>query len=224
MRSDRRQDDKGMESIPRGAGNGGHNRSDVPRGTMLQNELASISALINRLEKAMASLPHVNDEQESECPFAEDLYAQKEELEQELIPKAEVLKRYMVGLENEVQRCRNNLARIQADYAKLNLQETSAHYSEAIEAQLQLLRSATQDRDAVSIVLAKAEAVLKVSRTRKYPGRKPQRQYPFPGAKPGDMPKSSQLPNTPSTRGEPDDEVDGLISLGPLKQTQGSES
>ena len=58
------------------------------------------------------------------------------------------------------------------------------------------------------VVLAEAQAVLDVARKKKFPGGNPERQFPFPGAKPGEMPDSDEF----------SDEMDGLLSLGPLGQ------
>jgi len=186
------------------------NATEVPRGLQLQNELQSISSHIKKLESALA-LPEVNEDGSSECHFAESLYAKKEELEEHVTHDLEKLKRYAKVLDNEIKRCRRNLAQIQADGGNLNLKETSEHYSYATDAQQQQLQSAIEDKDAVSVVLSKAQAVLNVSRTRKYPGKKPQ-ERPFP-TPPFGTPGSTCIR---TSTGEPGSELAGLISLGPL--------
>jgi hypothetical protein len=124
----------------------------------------------------------------------------------------EKLKYYQMALDKEIQRCRGNLERIQTDSGRLNLRETSLHYSEAARAQQGQLQSAIDDKDAVCVVLTKAQAVLKVSRTRKFPGRKPQEGYPFPVPSLG-APGSTGVQSSPGLLGN---ELGGLISLGPL--------
>jgi hypothetical protein len=186
------------------------NANEVPRGRQLQDELKSISSHIKELESALA-LPEVNEDGSSECPFAQSLYAKKEELEEQVTHDLEKLKRYAKVLDNEIQRCQRNLAKIQADGGKLNLLETSEHYSHAANAQQQHLKSAIEDKDAISVVLSKAQAVLNVSRTRKYPGKKPQEQ-PFP-MPPFGTPGSTCIR---TSTGEPGSELTGLISLRPL--------
>ncbi|MCK4783429.1 MAG: hypothetical protein KAV87_06735, partial [Desulfobacteraceae bacterium] len=104
----------------------------------------------------------------------------------------------------------------QGDSARLNRQEPRMSYSKAEEATKEQLFAAVGARDATVAVLARAQAALHISRKKKFPGRNPQRQFPFPGAKPGDMPKSSQSTSTQSHPEKLDDETAGLIALGPL--------
>lgn len=195
-----------------------HTESGVTRGAELRHVLAQVSEDINGLESAMNSLPHVDNQARSECPFAEELYAQKEELERQVTEDVGRLLGYMRAIDHDIARCRNNLARIRADSAKLNRDEVRDCFSAAEEAAQRKCREALQDKDAISIVLARAEAVLKVSRTRKFPGREPQRQFPFPGP---DTPVPA-LPGSRVTGGDISEELDGLLSIGPLEQT-GSE-
>ena len=183
---------------------------DVPRGRQLRDELKNISSRTKELESALA-LPEVNEDGSSECPFAEDLFAKKEAIEGQVANDLKKLNRYAKVLDYEIKRCQRNLTKIQADGSKLNLQEASGHYSQAADAQQQQLQSAIEDKDAVSVVLSKAQAVLNVSRTRKYPGKKPQ-ERPFP------MPTFGAPGSTciQSSTGKPGGELGGLISLGPL--------
>ena len=212
----------------------------VPRGGELRSELSSISNLIEQLESAMNSLPHVEKNGGSECPFAEDWYAKKEELEKKIAFEVGRISQYLVFLEKEVQRCKGNLAKISSDATRLHHEETKDRYSDAQLKQERECRLAIQDRDAVFVVLQKAEAVLKVSRTRKFPGREPQRDPFSPPAFPGgsqtpgqggpgqppplilaepsdvkeiDKQPTSKASSTPSGSGS---ELDNLLELGPL--------
>jgi seryl-tRNA synthetase len=185
--------------------------SYVPRGERLKSELTSISALTDRLESACKSLPHVNACRQSDLSYARRLYEEKERLEQELISKVEVLKQYHKALTREVDRCMKNLQTIQEDATKLNLQETSEYYSQAEEAQLKQYDSAVEDRDAISVVLKKAQAVLSMSKTRKFPGSNFGGHFLFPAGIPGSLASTSQSP-----AGGFNNEITGLISMGPL--------
>jgi len=53
----------------------------IPRGTTLTSYLGSVESEVARLEEAIRVLPRVTPGGSSECPFARDLYARKEELE-----------------------------------------------------------------------------------------------------------------------------------------------
>ena len=192
----------------------------APRATPLRNELESISKLVDELETATSTLPYVNESGESECPFSENLYAKKEELEEQVSGKENLLAGYLMELDAEKLRCQKELDKIQEDYRKLNLQQTSDHYAEAILAQQEKCRSIEDDREAVSIVLVTLKAVLKMAKERKFPGRKPQTHFPIPVGASGTLPPPPQSPGPQSPAGRLGDEVGGLISLGPLGQTQ----
>ena len=185
--------------------------SYVPRGERLKSELMSISALTDRLESAVRSLPYVNICRQSDLSYARRLYEEKERLEQELASKVEVLKQYYKALNKEVDRCMKNLQTIQEDATKLNLQETAEYYSQAEEAQQKQYDSAVEDRNAVSVVLKKAQAVLSMSKTKKFPASNFGGQFPLPAGIPG---PSVSVPQSPA--GGLNNEITGLISMGPL--------
>lgn len=192
----------------------------VPSKKALQDELASISKEVNDLETATSSLPYVKENGESECPFAESLYAKKEELEEQVSGKLNVLTGYLMELDAERLRCQKELDSIQEDYKTLNLQETSDHYAEAVLRQKEKIRSIHERKDAVSAVLVRAQAVLKRSKGRKFPGRKPQQQFSFPVGPSGTSPSAPPSPGFRSKPGGLSNEVTGLMSLGPLGQTE----
>jgi hypothetical protein len=152
-------------------------------------------------------------------PETEDQYARKENLEEKLASEVEKLTGYMPVLENRVQQCRRDRTLIQADMAKLNREEPRRYYSEAREVQEKRCLEAVYDKDTASIVLAEAQAVLDVSRKRKFPGRKPVRQFPFPGAEPGDVARRSPSSGSQAHPDNLGEEMEGLISLGPLGRT-----
>ncbi len=134
----------------------------VPRGAELRYLLSYILQLIAELESAMTSLPHVAKDGSSECHFARELYVKKEKLEQEVAFWIQELHRFLAYLRKEVERCLRNLERIRSDARRLNLEETRQCYSEAATEQEREYQRAVEDRDAVYIVLKKAEAVLEV--------------------------------------------------------------
>jgi hypothetical protein len=196
-----------------------HNVDEGPLGDQLRDELESISARVERLDRALSSLPYVAPDGGSECPFAEQLFFQKEEQEQTVAHDVDTLRRHLRRLEYEIGRCRGNLEQIQADGGTLKLKEASEHYSQATEVQQRELEAVIDDRDAVLTVLMRAEAVLKVSRTRKFPGREPREQYPFPAPTPG-VPSSGRIQPAPSGLGS---ELGKLLSLGPLASNGGEQ-
>ena len=192
---------------------------DLPWKKALENQLASISQEIQRLERATSSLPYVNDDGESECPFAENLWAQKEELQEKVSGKLGVLSNHLMQLDAKRLSCIKELGKIQEDYEKLNIKETSDHYAEAVLRLTDDCRLFEEMKDAVTAVLVRARAVLKRSEGRKFPGRKPQ-QFSFPVGPSGPSSAHSPSPGSSSKPGGLGNEVTGLMSLGPLGQTE----
>jgi len=193
---------------------------EVPSKKAIEAELASISKEVSDLEAATSSLPYVNEDGESECPFAENSWAKKEELEEKVSGKVNVLAGYLMGFDAERLRRQKELDRLQEDYKKLNLQETSDHYAEAVLRQKEKIRSLQERKDAVTAVLVRARAVLKASKGRKFPGRKPQQQFSFPLDPSGTSPSDPLSPGSHSKPGGLSNEVTGLMSLGPLGPTE----
>ena len=205
---------------PPGSKPGSHSKkgdtgSNESQGIEVQMKCARVSRLADYLEKILPRLHHM-DEKSVIAPEMEDDYAMKEETEKELARGIEELNEDLPILEKEVQRCRENLQRIEGDSAKLNRREPMRSYLEAQAETKQQLFAAVGARDATVAVLARAQAVLHISQKKKFPGREPQRQSPFPGAKPGDTPKSSRSTGTQSPPEKLDDEAADLIALGPL--------
>jgi chromosome segregation ATPase len=198
----------------------GSSSVEVPSKKAVEAELACISNEINDLESAISSLPSVNEDGESECPFAESLWAKKEELEEKISGRINVLTTHLMGLDAKKLRCQKELDRIQEDYKKLNLQETSDHYAEAVLRQEEKIRSLQEMKDAVTAVLARARSVLKRSQGRKFPGRKPQEQFSLPVGPSGPSPSDSPSPDPSSNPSGLDNEMTGLMSLGPLGPTE----
>ncbi|MEW5902623.1 MAG: hypothetical protein AB1715_14245, partial [Acidobacteriota bacterium] len=93
MRDNVGPDNKTLGNIPKKNPDPGAYAGEVPRGERLKNEWAGISSRVEELERAMA-LPDVDEDGSSECPFAESLYAKKEELEEQVARDVEKLKSY----------------------------------------------------------------------------------------------------------------------------------
>jgi hypothetical protein len=172
--------------------------------------------LIDRLESAVSSLPYVRADGSSECRFAENCYVEKEELETEVSGRINVLTDYVAQLDDELRRCQGELTKIEVDHAKLKRREPQAHYGDAGRYARDSCQRAQDDRDAVSMVLTKAKAVLAMSRGRVFPGRKPQRQHPGAAGAVGGEIVSAPPPASPPAAGSAGNEIGGLMGLGPL--------
>ena len=98
-----------------------------------------MEALLDKLTSKANQLPKVDEKGNSECPFAEELYANKEEALTEVAKESKKLEQYLDRVEQEIKRCRKNLDLIQLDRASLNLDEARKQYDAAEKTQQQEL-------------------------------------------------------------------------------------
>ncbi len=183
-----------------------------PRGTQLRQELTAFVQLVTQLEASMNRLPLVDETGHSECHFAEDLYAEKERLEREVLAGVTRFSGYHLTLEKWIERCKKNVEKIDEDSQRLHHSEPQRCYSDAANELRGEYRLAVQDKDAVYVALEKAKAVLQVSSTRKFPGREP-RKRTFVPVSPS-QPSATFQPRSPA--GGLGGEVEGLFSVGPI--------
>ena len=188
----------------------------VSRGSEIKSLVAYAAGLVQQLESAMSQLPHVDSHGYSPCPgdILQQLYGRKEELEQQVASCIPTLNEILSVLEKEVARCEANLDRIRADAGRVHLTETQDKYSQAEQAQELELRQARDERDAVYMVLKKAELALQISRGRQIP--------PIRWKDRDESSDGTGKDKDVSSAGSPDrgkmslgGELDGLISLGP---------
>jgi hypothetical protein len=182
----------------------------------LRSSVAQVAALVKELDAAMSQLPHVDSQGYSSCPpdVVQELYDKKNKLEQQVADCIPTLTEILFVLEKEVQRCEQNLDRIRNDAGRIHSDETREKYSQAEQAQELELRRARDERDAVYMVLKKAELVLSVSRGRQMPPVRKTGGEGTPHRKDSGKDSSeagSPAGHDPSSGGELDD----LISLGP---------
>ena len=137
---------------------------------------------IKELQSKASSLPIVEEDGSSECPFAEDLYAQKEEAEDKLRDLLSDLNGQIPLLTDDIARHRRNLKQISADKEKLTTPQPKGSYSSA-EQQLQSdLHVALRIQERFRDILKRAKLALEIAATQTFPGRKPQRKGFSPGA------------------------------------------
>ena len=151
---------------------------ELPRGKEFRRYLAEVTASVGQLNSIVQSLPRLEADRRSESPFAEDLYAQKAELETQVSHDEAKLQRHLSSLEKEVHRCEHNLDQIGHDSTKLNVPAALDAYNTAEQDQRDEYYQALTDRDAVMLLLSWASSVLQVSRSRNHSGRIPERD-PF---------------------------------------------
>jgi hypothetical protein len=169
-----------------------------------------LEPLLEQLESLWPTMPKVEPDGYSECPFAEDLYRKKFRLEGRVADNTDVLQAMLRDLEGEVERCARNLERIGQDTRKLRRPEPRKEYAVALNRQEQEYKEAASRREAVIRVLQRAHATLSASRKKAYP-------IPLTGESgPARTPYAAEIP--PSS-GTIEQEVDDLVSIGSMPTT-----
>lgn len=193
--------------------------------TDAEQHLGGVSSLIAKLQSAATSLPEVAPDGSSECPFAGELYAQKEELERRLLGAVASLRRHLEAVEEELQRCKEKLKVISQDKSQLAFDEAIDQYAQAEQKLRDKCTSLSEDRRALLDAIGRAVAALAASRSKKYPGKKPKgnsidSRAAVPMGLPSPQPSLHVPYSGPALRPEPhripSPSIGALVRLGPM--------
>jgi hypothetical protein len=184
-----------------------------------------LAKLLETLQSKVDVLPKVDDKGRSECPFAENLYAQKEEAADKVTEELNKASRYMALLEQEIARLRRNLSQIEGDSSSLHLDQAKEKYLTAKQFQEIHIQKNIQRKKRLSDLIARAEKLLQHARKKMWPGGKPKDRFhppPLMDREPNsggvaDFQATSSLALS-SQRPEIKNEIDNLMSLGPLNR------
>ncbi len=180
-----------------------------------------METLLEDLSARMSVLPDVDEKGRSECPFAEDLYAKKEEAEEKVARELGQLRRYPGLVNEEMSRCRKNLEQLRSDGGRLNRDETKEHYSFAEGSQEAHYRMADQLYQKLIDLIPRAEEALRLAGTKRFPGIKPQKSVSV-SKPPGSDRFTPMAPRPVSSQAMGPSlgkEIDSLMSIGPLGKT-----
>ena len=176
--------------------------------------------LVEELSSKTGQCPKVDQKGRSECPFAEDLYAEKEDVTEKVEKELQKLQRYLMLVEQEIARCSANLEQISADAGSLNIEQAKERYAAAKWSQESQYNKAVEQRNALIDLIARTEKTLAMARSKKFPGRKPQKGFRFPagGSEGWEATRSAngEAHETPPDRTSLKTEIESLISVGPL--------
>lgn len=166
-------------------------------GQGLESVLAETDRLVADYLQISHSLPAVDAEGQSECPFAEELYAKKQEAEQKLSGQLSILHTYLSAVGQEIARCKRNLVVISSHETMLNRDDARRNYTDAEVAQAAQYKQFLQKRDRIQEMIERVQDALAESQSKQFPGEEAR---PLP-------------PRTDSSIG---DELEHLLALGPV--------
>ncbi len=169
--------------------------------------------LIAKLLAKVRSLPPLQPDGSSDCPDAEELYAQREEIERKLRGWVDLLRQHLGLVVKEIQRCKLNSNVIEAATTDLNHDDPKHAFTEAEAAQAREYARWARLRQEILEFLEEAEEALQEAAWHpRFPGvphrpqTVPEILTPLPVAK--EDPESQYHPI--------DTEVRRLLDMGPL--------
>ena len=153
-----------------------------------------IEELTNRL-----ALPEVDEHGYSECPFARELYEDKEVAARNLEKQFMRLQGYLMPLANEIDRCRKNLEKIKAGGGQIHSGDARNGYERARAVQLKEYNELIALRVKAYDLLDRATKLLKEASQKNWPEKEMQDNEP------------EGFQSTSERR------INNLIEMGPIK-------
>ena len=205
-----------------------NNRNQVRENSVIKMDsvdscMRSMEELLKKLSAKVNELPDLDGKNPSESEFAEDRYAEKEEMVDKVNEALDELHRYKEIVDREIERCKKNLDIIETDARSLNIDEAKEKYGFAkLSQEFEYKKSVCLARE-LSDLIFYSKKTLEVAGSKKFPGGKPEKKFKPPpevlenldskdriGHK-GLQPVSPHAPSPFSNK-----EIDSLLSLGPL--------
>ena len=155
----------------------------------LESDVRHVEHLIEEMVRATKALPPVDEQGVSECPFAEDLYAQNERRVAELQEKVLGLRNKLPSLDREIQRWCTNIGVVAAGHGKLHGDQAKDDFAQA-SGTLNLQYDRFMElRNRVVMVIQEARAAIGQAMLKQYPGKIPDQRPPIapPGVSAPDM-------------------------------------
>jgi len=180
-----------------------------------------MEALLDKLTSKVNQLPKVDEKGNSECPFAEELYADKEEALTEVSKESKKIEQYLDRVKWEIKRCRKNLDLIRFDRTKITLDEARKQYDAAKEAQQRELNKFIHLKKKLNDLKTGKNMLIKTAQDKRHtwPIGKPKQNDHFNPEAILDAVVASRsngvqdrLPSRPALNSE----LNSLLDLGPL--------
>lgn len=175
---------------------------------MIRNE---VEPALAALDRAVSMLPVVDADGRSECPFAAQLYRQKDKAAEKVALLRTTIGHMMETVEREVTRCRRRLEVIKEDAERIHDPRTADGCDLAVREAEGELNGALANRQLLIGVAAKMEQSLKYAAKLTYPGTPP-RHASSPVPHEGMTGHSRRREQTPPVNPSA---AKGIISMGP---------
>lgn len=187
------------------------------------SEMKTMVNLLKALSKKTAELPRVDGKGQSECGWAEDLYAENEELIKKVTQNLKKLREHLSVVEKVITGHRQNLDQIRMDANSLHLSKAKKQYSFAELSQEFLYKKALEKKKALEDIFSWAEKVLNLAHGKRFPGGKPRKKFrPPPEFLRGMAGQAANNQTNTGFHAKPasspsfSNQINNLMSLGPI--------
>lgn len=178
---------------------------------------------IQKVHEAVARLPKVDSKGRSECPFAEDLYAESDKLLHEFRLLREKIPGYMNLLDQEIVRFKNNLNQLQSGTSALKTAQPKEQFKFASQAYQFHYNKYLNTKRELTELAAESDQVVKQAANKRWPLGKPKKKPTYPMVRmnttgPASNPylSGNKNPMSSGSLSSASNEVNNLLSLGPV--------
>lgn len=183
----------------------------------VESFLTTAQGCIQELLMAARQLPNVDGDGNSECPFAEQLYAKKEEAQRKAQCYLEKLGEYQSWLEEQIGRCQANISTVSSGKSALSTDGPRDRLSDAEEKLSAFSKKLGKLFKKSEKVFRQMQSAIKEASQKQFPGRIPRKNPQF--TPPSNYPSKPMGSLNPQDS-EVDDELKEIIAMGPLETDQ----
>ena len=177
--------------------------------------LGTVDSCVERLLRAARQLPEVDEDGYSECSFAEQLYAEKEEAQRDAAICFEKLGEYLEWVNDQINRCKKNYEVVSSHREQLNTDMAIERFSEAEVKLDAFYKKLTKLRGEIAEAMKKIDEALQGSIGKRFPGKIPQKRPSFSVPLSGSLMPGNNY--TQSNSGGADGHLREMLSLGPIQ-------
>jgi hypothetical protein len=168
------------------------------------------------LLQVVRSLPEVDAQGKSDCPFAEEMYAKKNESEKKVCGDLDILRQHQADVKRLMDACKNDLIVVAAREDQLNSDSARAHFTEAEVKLAALYRRCRKLLVRIKLTIEFVQQALAEASAKQIPGGSEQ---DGDGSRIHDSGSGKASPSNPSAWGA-DKELEDLFELDRQRQSE----